>query len=124
MYPYIETTIFQNLFRGAKMSADESIYTKFRRFLLIMNIFIVALINGMSTILAFRTCLDSCVGFNDFLLIGLALSIPGWAFLIMYGFGCYDSKDWRRTLSAVLASLQIIIFLLLPIIYSIDYFYS
>ena len=106
------------------MAIDEHLFAKLRRFFLISNIFIVALITVLWIIFAFLTCIDSCEGFTEIALIGLSLTIPGWAFLILYGFGCYDTKDWRRTVSAFLASLQIIVFLLLLIIYLIEYFFK
>jgi hypothetical protein len=105
------------------VAIDENLFAKLRRLFLISNILIVALITVLWIIFAFLTCIDSCEGFLDFALIGLALTIPGWAFLILYGWGCYDMKDWRRTVSAFIASLQIIVFLLLPIIYFIEYFF-
>ena len=102
---------------------DENLFEKLRRLFLISNIIIVALITVITLILAFLTLIDSSEGFSYFFLIGLALSFPGWTFLILYGFGCYDTKDWRRTVSAFLASLQIIVFLLLLIIYLFEYFF-
>jgi len=105
------------------MAIDENSFAKLRRFFLISNIIIVALITVLWIIFAFLTCIDSCEGFIDLTLIGLALTIPGWAFLILYGWGCYDTKDWRRTVSVILASLQIVVFLLLPIIYLFEYFF-
>ena len=105
------------------MAFDEYLFEKLRRLFLISNIIIVAMIGVSSIIFAFLTSIDSIKGFNDTLLIGLALSIPGWTFLILYGWECYDTKDWRRTVAAFLASLQIIVFLSLLIIYFIDYFF-
>ena len=99
------------------MAIDENLFEKFRRFFLISNIFIVALITIIWMILGFLSIVDSLEDFNDIALIGLALTIPGWTFLILYGFGCYDTKDWRRSASAILASIQIIVFLLLLITY-------
>ena len=105
------------------MAFDENLFAKLRRIFLISNIIIVAFITVFSIIFAFLTLIDSSEGFSYFFLIGLALSFPGWTFLILYGFGCYDTKDWRRTVSAFLASLQIIVFLLLLIIYLFEYFF-
>ena len=103
------------------MAVDESLFVRFRRFFLISNILIIALISILAVTFAVLTCMDSCEGFNNFLLIGLALTIPGWAFLILYGFGCYDTEDWRRTISGILAALQFIVFLLLSISYFVVY---
>ena len=105
------------------MAFDEILFEKLRRLFLISNIIIVALITVFSIIFAFLTLIDSSEGFGYFFIIGLALSFPGWTFLILYGFGCYDTEDWRRTVSAFLASLQIIVFLFLLIIYFIEYFF-
>ena len=95
------------------MTTDENLYKKLRRFFLISNITIVALIGVTSTIIALLASIENIRAMRDYLVIGLALTIPGWTFLILYGWGCYDVKDWRRTISAVLAALQIIVFLIL-----------
>lgn len=105
------------------MAFQEDSFEKFRRLFLISNIFIVALITVISIFLAFRTCIDSCENFDYFFLVGFAFSFPGWAYLILYGFGCYDKEDLRRTVSAFFASLQIIVFLGLSIFYFVDYFF-
>lgn len=123
LYSYIECYFFTTQERGAKMAIDEHLFPKLRRFFLISNIVIVALITVLWIILAFLTFADSYEDFIDIALIGLAITIPGWVFLILYGFGCYDTKDWRRTVSAILASIQIIVFLLLLIFYFIEYFF-
>ena len=104
------------------MAIDEKILARFRRFLLISNINIIALITVVWIILAFLTLVDSYESFIDIALIGLALTLPGWVFLILYGFGCYDTKNWIRTVSAFLASLQIVVFLILLVNYFIKFF--
>lgn len=80
------------------------------------------MITVVRIILAFRTLVNSYESFLDIALIGLAITIPGWVFLILYGFGCYDTNDWRRTVSALLATLQIVVFAIFLVIYFIKYF--
>ena len=104
------------------MAKDENQIAKLRRFFLISNFAIVALITIFWIGFAFISLKDSYEGFIEIALIGLALTTPGWIFLILYGFGCYRTQDWRRTVSALLASIQIIVFLLIPIVYAIYYF--
>ena len=122
MSSYIEFEYFATQSRGARMAIDEKLFARFRRFLLISNIAIVALITVVWIILAFRTLVNSYESFLDIALIGLAITIPGWVFLILYGFGCYDTNDWRRTVSALLATLQIVVFVIFLVIYFIKYF--
>lgn len=105
------------------MTIDESLFEKPRRLFLISNIIIVAMIGVSSLILALLASINSIKGMRDYLLIGLALTFPGWTFLILYGWGVYDMHDWRRTVAAFLASLQIIVFLSLLIVYFFDYFF-
>lgn len=122
MSSYIEFEYFATQSRGARMAIDEKLFARFRRFLLISNIIIVALITVVWIILVFLTLVDSFESFIDIALIGLALTLPGWVFLILYGFGCYDMRNWIRTVSAFLASLQIVVFLILLVNYFIKFF--
>ena len=91
---------------------DDERYERLRRFFLVSNIIIVALITLSSLVLGFME-IEKSEGWSHYYIIGLALALPGWIFLILYGFGCYNTKDWRRAVSAILAAAQLIVFLTL-----------